>query len=145
MGPLSAGRTGASKPKTSQLSKDVTTGAGALGGAFWGISVWLAVLYPVLWSGGGCRDWSLDGALCELWDRPELHRPGARQGHPRHFGFIPVVDWGSSMTVLLRPSKASSLRSFRPTCPKSKKTSCALTLENRVANIACLHFGNEMF
>src|SRR6266516_5503310 len=27
---------GASKPKTSQLSKGATTGAGALGGAFWG-------------------------------------------------------------------------------------------------------------
>jgi len=37
---------GASKPKTSQLSKSVTTGAGALGGAFWGFLFGLLFFIP---------------------------------------------------------------------------------------------------
>jgi uncharacterized membrane protein len=39
---------GASKPKTSQLSKSVTTGAGALGGAFWGFLFGLLFFIPFL-------------------------------------------------------------------------------------------------
>src|SRR5207342_3246755 len=39
---------GASKPKTSQLSKGVTTGAGALGGAFWGFLFGLLFFIPIL-------------------------------------------------------------------------------------------------
>ncbi len=39
--------TGASKPKTSQLSKGVTTGAGALGGAFWGFLFGLLFFIPI--------------------------------------------------------------------------------------------------
>jgi uncharacterized membrane protein len=39
---------GASKPKTSQLSKGVTTGAGALGGAFWGFLFGLLFFIPFL-------------------------------------------------------------------------------------------------
>jgi uncharacterized membrane protein len=38
---------GASKPKTSQLSKGVTTGAGALGGAFWGFLFGLLFFIPI--------------------------------------------------------------------------------------------------
>jgi uncharacterized membrane protein len=38
---------GASKPKTSQLSKSVTTGAGALGGAFWGFLFGLLFFIPI--------------------------------------------------------------------------------------------------
>ena len=37
---------GASKPKTSQLSKGVTTGAGALGGAFWAFLFGLLFFVP---------------------------------------------------------------------------------------------------
>src|SRR5216684_1692073 len=37
---------GASKPKTSQLSKSATTGAGALGGAFWGFLFGLLFFIP---------------------------------------------------------------------------------------------------
>ena len=87
--------TGASKPKTSQLSKSVVTGASRTGWCVLGYAVRLAVLYPDLRPGGRRSDRCFDGALFELWYRPELHRPGASQGHPRHFGFIPVVDWGS--------------------------------------------------
>jgi uncharacterized membrane protein len=39
---------GASKPKTSQLSKGVATGAGALGGAFWGFLFGLLFFIPFL-------------------------------------------------------------------------------------------------
>ena len=38
---------GASKPKTSQLSKSVATGAGALGGAFWGFLFGLLFFIPI--------------------------------------------------------------------------------------------------
>src|SRR5207245_2770257 len=38
---------GASKPKTSQLSKGVTTGAGALGGAVWGCLFGLLFFIPI--------------------------------------------------------------------------------------------------
>src|SRR6266849_5559802 len=38
---------GASKPKTSQLSKGVATGAGALGGAFWGFLFGLLFFIPI--------------------------------------------------------------------------------------------------
>src|SRR5437764_8062086 len=37
---------GASKPKTSQLSKGIATGAGALGGAFWGFLFGLLFFIP---------------------------------------------------------------------------------------------------
>ena len=39
--------TGASKPKTSQLSKSVATGASALGGAFWGMLFGLLFFIPI--------------------------------------------------------------------------------------------------
>jgi uncharacterized membrane protein len=39
---------GASKPKTSQLSKGIATGAGALGGAFWGFLFGLLFFIPIL-------------------------------------------------------------------------------------------------
>jgi len=38
--------TGSNKPKTSQLSKNVATGAGALGGAFWGMLFGLLFFVP---------------------------------------------------------------------------------------------------
>src|SRR5438034_10108357 len=38
---------GASRPKTSQLSKGITTGAGALGGAFWGFLFGLLFFIPI--------------------------------------------------------------------------------------------------
>ena len=38
---------GASKPKTSQLSKGVAAGAGALGGAFWGFLFGLLFFIPI--------------------------------------------------------------------------------------------------
>ena len=41
---------GASKPKTSQLSKGVATGAGALGGAFWGfLSAYYSSSRSLVW------------------------------------------------------------------------------------------------
>src|SRR5438876_12377555 len=89
---------GAKKPKTTQLSD--MTGAGALGGAFWGIgwcvlghAVRLAVLYPVPRPGDRRRDGCSHGTLCSLWDRRELHRPGACQDHARHFGAVLAGEW----------------------------------------------------
>ncbi len=86
---------GAKKPKTKQLSD--MTGAGALGGAFWGMLFGLLFFIPFLGLAIGAAMGALMGhfarALCALWDRRELHQPGACQDHARHFGAVLAGEW----------------------------------------------------
>src|SRR6266700_8261659 len=78
---------GAKKPKTTQLElhdRGWRVGWCVLGHA---------VLYPVPRPGDRRRDGCTHGTFCSLWDRRELHQPGACQDHARHFGAVLAGKW----------------------------------------------------
>src|SRR5437773_5796544 len=119
---------GAKKPKTKQLSD--MTGAGALGGAFWGMLFGLLFFIPFLGLAIGAAMGALMGTLLIMGStRISLTRcvPRSRQAL-RRCSCWRVVRWSIE---LLRRSRVSSSRSFRPTCPKSKKTSSARILASK--------------
>ena len=107
--PLSSWPVGASKPKTSQLSKGVTTGAGALGGAFWGFLFGLLFFVPIFGPAVGAAIGALMGHFANYGiDQSFIDQ--VRQDHPGHLSLVPVVEWAVTDRVAEAGGQGAAVR-----------------------------------
>src|SRR5215207_7056264 len=118
----SPGPQGKSKPRTRQLNN--LAGFGALDGAFWGLLFGLIFFVPIFGMAIGALMGGMSGAFADIGiddDFINEVRENVAEGRPRSFCCRGV----RLSTVLPKSSRGWISRPSKPTCPRSKKRSCA--------------------
>ena len=114
---------GKKKPKTEQLH--YMAGGGALGGGFWGLLFGLIFFVPLLGLAVGAAMGALAGSMTDVGIDDEFIREVRRPGHPGHLGAVRDDRERRHRQGHRASSRTAAPRWCPPTCPRSRKRSCA--------------------
>jgi uncharacterized membrane protein len=113
---------GKSKPRTRQLNN--LAGFGALDGAFWGLLFGLIFFVPIFGMAIGALMGGMSGAFADIGiddDFINEVRENVTEGTSALF----LLSRGAVVDRVAEEAKGLVSRSSKPTCPRSKKRSCA--------------------
>jgi hypothetical protein len=111
---------GKKQPKTQQLHS--LAGAGAMQGAFWGMLFGLIFFVPFFGLAVGAAMGALSGKFADYGIDDNFIK---QMQDKVTEGTSALFLLTSGATVWRRPSRVSTSRSSRPTCPKKKRINCA--------------------